>query len=101
MNEALTKNLEKTFKEKVAVIHAAFDEEPRTVAFVEVPKNVSVDQKLETAFRLTNSVNHAWWENEGVTPMFPEQGCRSTSVGDMVLVGTEKYVCASTGWKKV
>ena len=101
MNEALTKNLEKTFKEKVAVIHAAFDEEPRTVAFVEVPKNVSVDQKLETAFRLTNSINHAWWENEGVTPMFPEQGCRSTSVGDMVLVGTEKYVCASVGWKKV
>ena len=101
MNEALTKNLEKTFKEKVAVIHAAFDEEPRTVAFVEVPKNVSVDQKLETAFRLTNSINHAWWENEEVTPMFPEQGCRSTSVGDMVLVGTEKYVCASIGWKKV
>ena len=101
MNEALTKNLEKTFKEKVAVIHAAFDEEPRTVAFVEVPKNVSVDQKLETAFRLTNSINHAWWENEDVTPMFPEQGCRSTSVGDMVLVGTEKYVCASIGWKKV
>ena len=101
MNEALTKNLEKTFKEKVAVIHAAFDEEPRTVAFVEVPKNVSVDQKLETAFRLTNSVNHAWWENEGVTPMFPEKGCRSTSVGDMVLIGTEKYVCENMGWKKV
>ena len=101
MNEALTKNYEKTFMEKVAVIHSAFGEEPRTVAFVEVPKNVVVDQKLETAFRLTNSVNHAWWENEGVTPMFPEQGCRSTSVGDMVLVGTEKYVCASTGWKKL
>ena len=102
MNEALTKNYEKIFKEQVAVIHAAFGEEPRTVAFVEVPKNVVVDQKLETAFRLTNSVNHAWWENEGVTPMFPDkEGCRSTSVGDMVLVGTEKYVCASTGWKKL
>jgi hypothetical protein len=101
MNEALTKNYEKTLKEQVAVIHAAIGEEPRIVAFVEVPKNVVVDQKLETAFRLTNNINRAWWENEEVTPMFPDQGCRSTSVGDMVLVGTEKYVCVSTGWKKV
>ena len=101
MNEALTKNLEKTFKEKVAVIHAAYEETPQTVAFVEVPKSATVNQKLELAFRLTNSIEYAWWENEEVTPMFPEQGCRSTSVGDMVLVGTEKYVCATIGWKKV
>ena len=80
MNEALTKNLEKTFKEKVAVIHAAYEETPQTVAFVEVPKSATVDQKLELAFRLTNSIEYAWWENEEVTPMFPEQGCRSTSV---------------------
>ena len=102
MNEALTKNYEKTFMEKVAVIHAAFGEEPRTVAFVEVPKNATVNDKLELAFKLTNNINRAWWENEEATPVFfPEQGCRSTSVGDMVLVGTEKYVCESMGWKKI
>ena len=101
MNEALTKNLEKTFKEKVAVIHSAYEETPQTVAFVEVPKSATVDQKLELAFRLTNSIEYAWWENEEVTPMFPEQGCRSTSVGDMVLIGTEKYVCENMGLKKV
>jgi len=102
MNEALTKNYEKTLKEQVAVIHAAFGEEPRTVAFVEVPKNATVNDKLELAFKLTNNINRAWWENEEVTPVFfPEQGCRSTSVGDMVLVGTEKYVCESMGWKKI
>lgn len=102
MNEALTKNYEKTFMEKVAVIHAAFQETPRTVAFVEVPKNATVNDKLELAFKLTNSINYAWWENKEVTPVFfPEQGCRSTSVGDMVLVGTEKYVCESMGWKKI
>ena len=101
MNEALTKNLEKTFKEKVAVIHAAYEETPQPVAVVEVPKSATVDQKLELAFRLTNSIEYAWWENEEVTPMFPEQGCRSTSVGDMVLIGTEKYVCENMGWKKV
>ena len=101
MNEALTKNYEKTLKEKIAVVHAAYEDAPRTVAIVEVPKDATVDKKLELAFMLTNSIEYAWWENEEVTPMFPEQGCRSTSVGDMVLIGTEKYVCENMGWKKI
>lgn len=102
MNEALTKNYEKAFKQKVAVIHAAFDETPRTVAFVEVPKSATVNEKLELAFRLTNSIDYAWWENKEVTPTFPDKGgCRSTSVDDMVLIGTEKYICSRAGWKKV
>ena len=100
-NEALTKNYEKAFMEKVAVIHAAFEETPRTVAMVEVPQNVTVNKKLELAFELTNSIEYAWWENEEVTPMFPDKGCRSTSVGDMVLIGTEKYVCKKQGWEKL
>ena len=102
MNEALTKNYEKTFKQKVAVIHAAFDETPRTVAFVEVPKSATVNEKLELAFKLTNSIDYAWWENKEVTPTFPDKGgCRSTSVDDMVLIGNEKYVCKNAGWEKV
>ena len=101
MNEALTKNYEKIYKEKIAVIHAAYEDIPRTVAMVEVSICATVNEKLELAFRLTNSIEYAWWENEEVTPMFPEQGCRSTSVGDMVLIGTEKYVCENMGWKKV
>ena len=101
MNEALTKNYEKTFKETVAVIHAAFDETPRTVAMVKVPKSATVDEKLELAFRLTNNIDCAWWENEEVEPVFPDVACRSTSVGDMVLIGTEKYICKRAGWEKV
>ena len=101
MNEALTINYENTFKEKVAVIHAAYEDTPQTVAFVEVPKSATTNRKLEIAFMLTNSIDCAWWENEEVTPMFPEQGCRSTSVGDMVLIGTEKYICENVGWRKV
>ena len=102
MNEALTKNYEKTFMEKVVVIHAAFQETPRTVAFVEVPKNATVNDKLELAFKLTNSIDYAWWENKEVTPMFPDkEGCRSTSVDDMVLIGAEKYVCKNQGWGKI
>jgi len=50
---------------------------------------------------LTNSIHDAWWNNEQVTPMFPKDGCRSTSVGDQVLIGDTKYVCADFGWEKL
>ena len=101
MNEALTKNYEKTFKERVAVIHTAYEDTPQTVAMVEVPKDATVDKKLELAFMLTNNIDYAWWENEEVTPMFPEKGWRRTSVGDLVLSGTEKYICENIGWRKI
>ena len=99
--DALTKTL---LYEKAAVIHAAFEDAPTTVAFVEVEKNLSVDAKLEKAFVKTNSINDAWWNNEEVTPMFPDATCRSTSVGDMVLVGNRKYEFVGTEelvWKEV
>ena len=50
MNEALIKEYAKTFTEKVAVIHSAFDEKPTTVAFVEVAKELSDEEKCEVAF---------------------------------------------------
>ena len=31
----------------------------------------------------------------------PGDGARSTMVGDMVLVGTDKYVCEKMGWSKI
>ena len=95
---ALTKNL---LYEKVAVIHAAFEDAPTTVAFVEVEKNLSVDAKLEKAFVKTNSINDAWWNNEGVTKMFAGGACRSTSMGDMVLIGNTKYKCDIGGWSEM
>ena len=85
----------------VTVIHSAFEDNPRTVAFVEVDKSASVEKKCEIAFLKTNSINDAWWKNEGVTPMFPDKACRSTSTGDMVLIGTDKYKCEMSGWSKV
>jgi hypothetical protein len=50
---------------------------------------------------LTNSIHDAWWNNEQVTPMFSKDGCRSTSVGDQVLIGDTKYLCANFGWEKL
>jgi len=70
----------------------------RVRAFVEVDKSLSIEEKLEEAFMLTNSIDNAWWDNKEVTAMFPEKTCRSTSVGDMMLVGNMKYKYESTGW---
>ena len=96
--EALMKNL---LYEKVAVIHAAYEDVPETVAFVEVKKDATTAEKLETAFMKTNSIENAWWENEGVTKMFGGAACRSTMTGDMVLIGNTKYKCEMTGWSEV
>jgi hypothetical protein len=96
--DALMKNL---LYEKVAVIHAAYEDAPNTVAFVEVKKDATTAEKLETAFMKTNSIDDGWWNNEGVTKMFGGATCRSTMTGDMVLIGTDKYKCEMTGWSEV
>ena len=96
--EALMKNL---LYEKVAVIHAAYEDAPETLAFVEVKKDATTAEKLETAFMKTNSITDAWWNNEGVTKMFGGAACRSTMTGDMVLIGNTKYKCEMTGWSEV
>ena len=105
--DALTKTLYGDKFEKVAVIHAAFEEVPnvvggfdsRTVAFVEVEKALPIRKKLEIAFVKTNTINEVWWRNDGVTYIGTGPTCRSTSVGDMVLVGKDKYVCKNDGWE--
>ena len=91
--EALMKNL---LIEKVAVIHNT-----ETVAFVVVDKALSDVDKCEKAFMLTNSITDGWWNNKEVTKMFGGAACRSTSVGDMVLIGNDKYKCEPSGWSKV
>ena len=101
MNIALMKNYADTFMDKVAVIHSAFDETPKTVAFVMVDKNLPDTEKCEVAFMKTNSIDNAWWNNKEVTKMFDGEACRSTSSGDHVLIGNKKYKCAPVGWELV
>ena len=88
-------------KETVSVIHSAFEDNSRVVAFVEVDKSLSVEEKLDIAFVKTNTINEAWWDDKEVTAMFPDKFCRSTSAGDMVLIGKVKYKCESVGWSVV
>ena len=101
--EALLKTLDAVTnpKEKVSVIHAAYEEKPHVVALVEVEKEWTDTKKLEYAFMKTNSINEAWYTSESVEYIGPKPGCRSTSVGDKVLVGATTYVCESAGWSKV
>ena len=96
--DALTKTLLGKTTEKVAVIHAAFEDAPTTVAFVEVEAALPIRKKLEIAFVKTNTITEAWFRNDGVTYIGTAPTCRSTSVGDMVLVGKDKYVCGMAGW---
>ena len=89
--------------EKVAVIHKSqFKEdpigEPYVVAFVWVNKFLTIEQKLEKAYMLTNSIDDAWWKNKEVEALHKT---RSTSAGDQVEINGVKYVCEITGWKRI
>ena len=105
---------------QVAVIHAAFEDIAKTVAFVEVGERTG-DEALEYAYRSTNNVMGSWSikekilgddvnsdYNEDVTVMAElpvhngqEYGLRSTSMGDFILLGNKKYKVAMIGFEEV
>ena len=87
--------------EKVSVIHDNGPAGPNVVAFIDMPKTLTTSEKLERAFMLTNSIDDAWYKGKKITKMFEGDGCRSTMVGDMVLIGTEKFKCEPNGWSKI
>ena len=91
---------------QVAVIHTAFEDTPSTVAFVNVPEFPTLIETLEYAYRWTQNIMDSWSlkmpedGNDAVTVVGDVSeglGLRSTSVGDQVQVGTEKYVVAPCG----
>ena len=107
--DALLKNFG---TETVAVIHSLAGprsiagrrivlKSSKIVALVTVDKTLSIDDKLEKAFILTNSIDDAWWNNKNVTKLFDGDSCRSTMVGDMIMVGKVKYNCKSSGWSRI
>ena len=95
---------------QVAVIHSAFEETPRTVAFVEVGDR-TVEDALEFAFRWTQNIFDSWSlkhpedGNDSVTVMGDTKGgtmgIRSSSVGDQMLIGTTKYVVSPVGFEEL
>jgi hypothetical protein len=108
---------------QAVVIHGAFEDTPRTVAFVEVGERTGSDA-LEYAYRLTQNIDGSWskgpvieWEGQehdngdysaDITVMQPlhvnegkTYGLRSTSVGDHILFGTVKYRVDSFGFSEL
>jgi hypothetical protein len=100
----------------VTVIHTAFEDSPRTVALVEVGDRTGTDA-LEYAYRRTQNVGGSWSRNdfdhnpdysEDVTVMaeLPVHGgviygLRSTSMGDHMLLGNEKYKVDMVGFELI
>tara|TARA_B100000989_G_C19430828_1_gene422970 strand:- start:278 stop:589 length:312 start_codon:yes stop_codon:yes gene_type:complete len=94
--------------EQVAVIHTAFEDKPSTVAFVEIPNDAETTiDKLEFAYRWTQNIMDSWSlkmpgdSNDMVTvvgDISDGYGLRSTSVGDQMLIGNQKYVVAPMGF---
>ena len=61
---------------------------------------------LEVAYERTNTIHTSWWENTGVrflgSPEYGMEGCRSTSVGDVLETQDGKFhIVASVGFRNV
>lgn len=101
---------------QVAVIHTAFEDSPRTVAMVAVGDRTG-DEALEYAYHRTQNIGGSWSRNdfednpdysEDVTVMADlpvhdgvTYGLRSTSMGDQMLLGNEKYKVAMCGFDRI
>jgi len=110
---------------KVAVIHRAFEESSRLVAFVDAPDSLSVDDALEYAYERTQNLRGSWSReaefefdgemvangdfSEDVTVMADlpiskrtgqVMGLRSTSVGDRLVLGKTCFAVSPFGFKK-
>jgi hypothetical protein len=55
---------------------------------------------LGEAFRLTNHIDSPWWDNPEVD-RWENKSYRSTSVGDIIEVQGEQWLCKPAGWEKV
>ncbi len=86
--------------------HPTFPHEFAHVATVDVPDDLHYE-----VYRLTNSIDCGWWENDAVTAhteasTFREvdgiRGTRSTSVGDLIILSDGRVLrCARAGWDDI
>jgi len=93
---------------KVEVIHNTFGDNNRLVASYEAEQGdteISAQHpELDNAFRLTNSIDSAWFDNQDLTlteDVKEKGGARSTSVDDIVSLDGQKFVVAMAGFEPV
>ena len=99
--DALIATLEAKDSVKCAVIHAAHEDKPRTVALIDFPTGISESDMLERAFMYTNSIDSGWYSSDKVKYVGPDKACRSTCAGDMVLLDKKKFKCEAVGWTEM
>jgi hypothetical protein len=77
------------------------DEDPKWPDEYSLVATVDSDD-VDKVYELTNTIDSYWWKNAGVTPEFIGEGCRSTSVGDVIKMTDNKlFRCESIGWKEL
>lgn len=79
-------------------------DEYREVAVVTLPNDYSDNENLELAYRFTNHIDEAWWENELVEVILHddrEPRYRSTSCGDVVKINDAYFAVAAAGWERM
>ena len=65
MNKILQQNLNKVTKDTAIIIQKDWKEGgEKVVAEVYLDKNLSLLDKIDKAFMLTNSIEDAWWNND-------------------------------------
>lgn len=73
------------------------------VATVKVHYNEITNKMFESAYKLTNNIEHQWTKNEEV--ICPDEGSaygyRSTSAGDIIIYENEVYLVDSFGFKNM
>tara|TARA_R110001592_G_scaffold293671_3_gene563299 strand:+ start:705 stop:1160 length:456 start_codon:yes stop_codon:yes gene_type:complete len=114
----VSSNHDRSLEMKVTVIHKAFEDQPVIVAEVEAPEDtryvdMEVDEQLEYAYRWTNNLAGSWSrtnvpnngdENSNVTVLAPLEdgmGLRSTSIGDLMMIGNDIYEVSDCGFKQL
>ena len=99
MNKILQNNLNKVTKDTATVIQKDWKNGgEKIVAEVYIDKNLSLLQKIDKAFMLTNSIDDAWWNNDDVNALY---NSRSTSVGDKVKIGDRTFQYLDFGHKEI
>ena len=99
MNKILQQNLNKVTKDTAIVIQKDWkDGGEKVVAEVYLDKNLSLLDKIDKAFMLTNSIEDAWWNNDDVHALYKT---RSTSVGDKVIVNNKTFEYGASGIREI
>jgi len=99
MNKILQQNLNKVTKDTATVIQKDWkDGSEKIVAEVYLDKNLSLLDKIDKAFMLTNSIEDAWWNNEDVNALHKT---RSTSVGDKIIINNKTFEYCASGIKEI